>query len=163
MVVVSGCGSSSRSSSIHAPATTTNSSVARFQAGPDPCRLVTPQVILTTTAERMVRVSRSKSSCSYMNAARTDNVAISTAKTSRAGAEAAVSGTVGTVKARVQHLGGVGDSAVAYLTTTKSRSIATCLFTKNGTLVFVNVSGPQARGLVLRVTALAKAAAGRTQ
>jgi hypothetical protein len=110
----------------------------------------------------MAQASRSKSSCSYMNARRTDSVSISTATTTRAGAAAAVSGTARTVKVKVLHPSGIGDSAIAYLTTTKTRSIATCLFAKNGALVFLYVSRPNADHLMPGTIALAKAAASHT-
>jgi hypothetical protein len=97
-----------------------------------------------------------------MNAPRTHSVSISTAKTTRAGAEAAVTGTARTVKVKVLHPSGIGDSAIAYLTRTKTRSIATILFAKNGALVFLYLSGPDANHLMPGTIALAKAAASHT-
>jgi 4-hydroxyphenylpyruvate dioxygenase-like putative hemolysin len=111
----------------------------------------------------MVLVSRSKSSCTYMNAARTGDVSIATAKTTRAGAEAAVRSTAGRVKVKVVHLRRIGDGAIAYLTTTKARSVAKSLFAKNGNLVFLYTGSPKARHLMSKVIALAKAAASHTQ
>ena len=161
VLLLTACGSSSSSSSTHTSSTTTTSSSQRtgFQAGPDPCRLVTSQVIVTGLNEQMAQVKRSKASCDYMNAAGTAGVSISTAKTTSAGAEAAVSSTARTTKAKVTHVSGVGNSAIAYLVTTKTLSIATCLFAKNGTLVFLNVSSPNANHLEPAAIALAKAAA----
>jgi hypothetical protein len=132
-----------------------------FQSGPDPCRLVTTQLIFVTLNERMAQTTRSKSSCSYMNRSRTKYVSISTAKSNRAGAEAAVTGTAETVKGRVLHLGGIGDRAIAYLTTTKKLSIGTCLFAKNGTLVFLYAGRPKANHLLSGVIALCKTAASQ--
>jgi hypothetical protein len=97
-----------------------------------------------------------------MNAARTEHVSISTAKTTREGADAAVSGAARTVKAKVVHLGGIGDSAIGYLTKGKPLSIASCLFAKNGTLVFVYAGGRSTSRLMSGVIALARAAADHT-
>jgi hypothetical protein len=109
----------------------------------------------------MARVSRSKSSCNYANGA-IDHSSISTAKTTRAAAEAAVTSTASTVKGKILHESGIGDNAIAYLMTTKTLSTAHCLFAKNGTLVFLYVSSPNANRLTAGVVALAKAAASRT-
>ena len=78
------------------------------------------------------------------------------------GAELAVTGTAKTVKVKVRHVRGLGDIAIAYLTTTKTLSIATCLFAKNGTFVFLHVNSPHARRLTQEAIALAKTAASRT-
>jgi hypothetical protein len=171
-VVASGCSSSSKhgaklsgtqaSSTSSSSTSSTSASNSGFQAGADPCRLITSPAILTILKQRMAQVSRSKSSCSYMNGRRTENVSISTAKTTRAGAAAAVDGTAGTVKGKVLHLGGIGDSAIAYLTTTKTLSIATCLFAKHGSLVFLYVGSPSATHLMPSAIALAKVAASHT-
>jgi hypothetical protein len=109
----------------------------------------------------MARVSRSKSSCNYANGA-FDHFSISTAKTTRAGAEAAVTGTAGTVNGKVLHESGIGDNAIVYLVTTKTLRTAHCLFAKNGTLVFLYVSSPKANDLTAGIVALAKAAASQT-
>ena len=161
-LLVSACGSSSKNTSTHASTTTSNSaSQSALEAGPDPCRLVTPQVIFTTLKERMARVSRSKSSCNYATGG-IDHFSISTAKTTRAGAEAAVTSTASTVKGKVLHESGIGDNAIAYLVTTKTLSTAHCLFAKNGALVFLYVSSPKANHLTAGIVALAMAAASRT-
>jgi hypothetical protein len=161
-LLVSACGSSSKSSSTHSSTTTGSATGVAFQAGPAPCRLLTSQVIVTTLKQQMAQVKKTESSCVYANRARTENVSISTAKTTRAGAEAAVSSAAHTAKAKVMHLKGIGDSGIAYLTTTKKLSIATSLFAKNGTIVFLNVDGPTADHLTSAVIALAKTAAGNT-
>jgi hypothetical protein len=161
-LLVSACTSSSTHNSTHnSPTPSSSATRSGFQAGPDPCRLVTPREIFTVLKERMVQASRSRSTCSYMNATTTDSVSISTANTTRVGAELAVTGTAHTVKVKVRHLRGLGDAAIAYLTTAKPRSIATCLFAKNGTIVFLNVGGPHPTPLMPGAIALAKTAASR--
>jgi hypothetical protein len=110
----------------------------------------------------MAKVSRSGSSCDYMNATRTGDVSISTAKTTRAEAKKAVASTARTVKAKVARLRRVGDRAIVYLTTSKARSVARVLFAKNGNLVFLYVGSPKANHLVPEAVALAKTAARRT-
>jgi hypothetical protein len=72
-----------------------------------------------------------------------------------------VTNTAGTVKGKVEHVGGIGDAAITYLTTSKKLSLATCLFAKNGTLVFLYVGAPHAHGLTQGATALARKAATR--
>jgi len=95
-----------------------------------------------------------------MNTQTTDTVSITTARmTTPTGAEQAVASTARTVKVKVQHLRGVGDTAVAYLTTTNTRSVATCLFAKNGTFVFLLVGSPNAEHLMQQAIALAHQAA----
>jgi hypothetical protein len=162
-LVVSACTSSSKHSA--APSQSPSGSAASksgFPPGPDPCRLLTAREIRTATKVRMTKVSGSASTCSYENSATTDRVSITTAKMpSATAARQAVTGTAGTVKEKVQHLHGLGDTAVAYLTTTKSRSIATCLFAKNMNFVFVLAGSPDAKGLMHEVTALAQTAARR--
>jgi hypothetical protein len=152
------------SSSAHTSPTPSKSAAKSgfFQAGPDPCRLVTPQDILTALKERMVKASGSRSTCRYVNAPKTDDVSITTAKMTPRGAEQAVASTASTVKVKVRHLRGLGDIAIAYLTTTKTRSAATCLFAKNGTFVFLVVGSPHARLLTQEAVALAEKAASRT-
>jgi hypothetical protein len=65
-------------------------------------------------------------------------------------------------RVKVQHLRGVGDTAVAYLTTTKTRSVATCPLARNGTFVFLLVGSPNAGHLMQEAIALAQKAASRT-
>ncbi len=158
---MSACTSSSKHSAARASPTPHNSATkSGFQAGPDPCRLVNPHDIFTALNQHMAKSGGSRSTCSYMNAQTTDTVSITTAKmTTPAGAEQAVAGTAHTVKVKVQHLRGVGDTAVAYLTTTKTRSVATCLFAKNGTFVFLLVGSPNAGHLMQEAIALAHKAA----
>lgn len=111
----------------------------------------------------MIKASGSRSTCSYVNAAATDDVTVTTATmTSRKTADKAVAGAARTAKANVRYLHGVGDSAVAYLTMTTTRSTATCLFAKNGRFVFLVIGSPHARLLMHDVISLAKTAAART-
>ena len=161
VLIVSGCSSSTTST--HAPSPSASKSTAKpgFQAGPNPCGLVTPPDILAALNEHMAKVSGSSSTCAYANSSATDHVSVTTAKTSRTGAEQMVSGTARTVKVKVQRLSGLGDTAVAYLTTTKTLSIATCLAAKNGIFIFINVSSPHASHIVQAAIALAKKAASR--
>ena len=163
-LLVSACTSSSTHSGTHASPTPHNSATkSGFQAGPDPCRLVTPHDIFTALNQHMTKVSGSRSACSYLNTLTTDTVSITTAKmTTLTGAEQAVASSARTVKVKVQHLRGVGDTAVAYLTTTKTRSVATCLFAKNGTFVFLLVGSLNAGHLMQEAIALAHNAASRT-
>jgi hypothetical protein len=160
-LLIGACGSSRESSSAHARATSTVSGPA-LHAGRNACRLVTTQVIVSALRERMAPVQSSQSSCSYTNSARTRNVSISTARTTPAGAESAVTSAAHTAKVKVMRLSGIGDSAIAYLTKTKTLSIATGLVAKNGTLVFLNVSAPKANHLLPGAIALARAAASHT-
>ena len=161
--LISACTSSSSHSPPRAsPSPHRSTTVSGFQAGPDPCRLVTPQDIFTTLNQHMAEASRSRSTCSYANTPRTDSVSITTAKmTTASDAEQAVASTARTVKVKVEQLPGVGDTAVAYLTTTKTRSVATCLFAKNGTFVFLLVGSPNAVHLMQEAIALANKAASR--
>ncbi len=110
----------------------------------------------------MVNASESRSTCSYVNASTTDSVSITTAKMSRRGAELAVASAARTATGKVWHLRGFGDAAIAYLTVTKTRSTATCLFAKNGTFVFLVAGSPRARLLVQEAIALGREAASRT-
>lgn len=162
-LLVSACTSSSAHTS---PAPSTSSKPAAksgyFKAGPDPCRLVTPQDIFTARKERMAEASQSRSSCSYVNASTTDSVSITTAKMSRQGAELAVASAAHTAKGRVWHLRGFGGAAIAYLTVTKTRSTATCLFAKNGTFVFLVAGSPHVRLLTQEAITLGRKAASRT-
>lgn len=159
-LLVSACTSSPASTSAHASRTPSSSATRPdYAAGPDPCLLVTSQAIFTTLSERMVKASSTRSSCSYMNAHRTSNVSISTAQTTRTKAEQAVAGTAHTVKVKVHHPRGIGDTAIAYLTTSRTRSIATCLFAKNGTIVFLYAGGPRANHLLPEIIALARTVA----
>jgi hypothetical protein len=96
-----------------------------------------------------------------VNARRTADVSITTAGMSSLAAEQAVTSTARTVKVKVTRLHGVGDAAVAYLTTTKTRSVATCLVARNGTFVFLLVGSPNARPLMREAISLAKQAARR--
>ena len=164
VLTVSAC-SSSTTTSTHTPSPSPSKSTPKhggFQAGPDPCRLVTPPDILSTLNEHMAKVSGSASTCSYANASTTDRVSVTTAKTTVSGAEQMVSGTARTVKVKIQHVSGLGNTAVAYLTTTKTLSIATCLAAKNGIFIFINVSSPHASHILQAAIALAKKAASRT-
>lgn len=158
-LLASACGSSSKSSS-----SPTSSAVSQpaLQAGQDSFGLVTTQVVVSALNERMTQVRRFKSSCTYSNSAGTNNVSISTAKTTRAGAEAVVTSATRTAKVKVAYLSGVGDSAIAYLRQGKSVGIATGLVAKDGTLVLLQVSGPKASKLLPRAIALTKVAASRT-
>lgn len=158
---VSACTSSTAHRSTHTSPTPHNSATeSGFQAGPEPCRLVTPDDIFTALNQHMTKSRGSRSTCSYLNNQTTDTVSVTTAKmTTPAGAEQAVSSTARTVKVKVQHLRGVGDAAVAYLTRTKTRSVATCLIAKNGTFVFLLVSSPNAGHLMQEAIALAHNAA----
>jgi hypothetical protein len=158
---MSACTSSSKHTAGHASPRPHNSATeSGFQAGPDPCRLVTPHDIFTALNQNMTKSAGSRSTCSYLNAQTTDTVSITTANmTTPTGAEQAVASTTRTVKVKVQHLRGVGDTAVAYLTTTKTRSVATCLIAKNGTFVFLLVSSPNAGHLMQEAIALAHDAA----
>jgi hypothetical protein len=162
-LLVSAC-TSSPASPAHTSPTPSHSAAKSgyFKAGPRPCRLVTPQDIFTARKERMVNASQSQSTCSYMNASTTDSVSITTAKMSRRGAELAVASAARTAKGKVSHLRGFGDAAIAYLTVTKSRSTATCLFAKNGTFVFLVVGSRHARLLMQEAIALGGKAASRT-
>jgi hypothetical protein len=158
---MSACTSSSKHSAAHtSPGPHNSATTSGFQAGPDPCRLVNPHDIFTALNQHMTKSGGSRSTCSYMNAQTTDTVSITTAKmTTPTGAEQAVASTARTVKVKVQHLRGVGDTAVAYLTTTTTRSVATCLFAKNGTFVFLLVGSPNAGHLMQEAIALAHKAA----
>jgi hypothetical protein len=159
---VSACTSSSTHSATHASPTPHNpATTSGFQAGSNPCRLVTAQDIFRALSQRMTEASRSRSTCSYVNASSTDHVTITTAKMTPAGAKQAVTGTAHTVKVKVHHLRGVGDTAVAYLTKSKNRSVATCLFARNGEFIFLLVGSQDARGLMPEAITLAKKAAGR--
>jgi hypothetical protein len=109
----------------------------------------------------MVTTSRSRGTCTYQNAAATATVSISTAKMTQTAAEQAVLGNGRTVKVKVRHLKGVGDTAIAYLTVTKNLSIASCLFAKNGAFVFVHVNGLHPAHLLLDAVALSRTAARR--
>jgi len=106
----------------------------------------------------MVTTSRSRSTCTYQNAAATDTLQITTAKMSRAGAEQAVLSTGRTAKARIQHLHGMGDTAIAYLNITKGLSVASCLFAKNGTFVFLHIDRSHPAQLLQEAVALSRAA-----
>jgi len=107
----------------------------------------------------MVTTSRSRSTCTYQNAAATDTLQITTAKMSRVGAKQAVLGIGRTAKARVQQLHGVGDTAIAYLKVTKGLSVATCLFAKNGTFVFLHIDRSHPAQLLQETVALSRTAA----
>jgi hypothetical protein len=155
--MVSACSSSPG----HTSPTPHNSATQFFSAGPDPCRLVTPQDIFTALNERMAKTSRSRSTCSYVNSVTSGTVSITTAKMSPKGAEQAVASAARTAKAKVRYLHGFGDAAVSYLTITKTRSVATCLFAKNGTFVFLVVGSPHARSLMQEAIALGRKAASR--
>ena len=159
---MSACTSASTNRSTHASPTPHNSAnESGFQAGPDPCRLITPHDIFAALNQYMIKSAGSRSTCSYSNAQTTDTVSVTTATMTTQGAEQAVASTASTVKVNVQHLGGVGDTAVAYLTTTTTRSIATCLIAKNGTFVFLLVSSPNTAHLMQEAIALAHKTASR--
>jgi hypothetical protein len=159
-LLVSAC----TSGSAHTSPTPSNSATkpGSFEAGPDPCRLVTPQDIFRALKERMAKASRSRSTCSYVNESTTDSVSITTAKMSRRGGELAVASAAHTAKAKVRHLRGLGGAAISYLTVTTTRSAATCLFAKNGTFVFLVVGSPHKRLLMQEAIALARKVASRT-
>jgi Protein of unknown function (DUF3558) len=161
---LSACTSGTTHSATHASTTPTNPATKTgFQAGPDPCRLVTPQDIFTVLNQRMTKASGSHSTCSYVNARGTGHVSITTAKMrTPTGAEQALASIARTVKVKVHRLRGVGDTAVAYLTVAKTRSVATCLFTRNKTFVFLFLGSPHARHLMREAIALAQKAASRT-
>jgi hypothetical protein len=116
---------------------------------------------VATLKERMVTTSRSRSTCTYQNAAATDTLTITTAKMTRTGAEHAVLGTGRTVKVKVKHLHGVGDTAIAYLNIAKGLSVGTCLFAKNGTFVFLHIDRTHPAQLLQETVALSRAAASR--
>jgi hypothetical protein len=96
-----------------------------------------------------------------VNASTSDSISITTAKMSRKGAELAVASAARTAKEKVFHLRGFGGAAIAYLTMTKTRSTATCLFAKNGTFVFLVAGSPHARLLLQEAITLARKAASR--
>jgi hypothetical protein len=116
---------------------------------------------VATLKERMVTTSRSRSTCTYQNATAKDTLTITTAKMSPTGAEQAVLGTGRTVKVRVQHLHGVGDTAIAYLNVVKGLSVGTCLFAKNGTFVFLHIDRSHPAQLLRETVALSRTAARR--
>jgi hypothetical protein len=116
---------------------------------------------VATLKERMVTTSRTRSTCTYKNAAAKDTVTITTAKMTPTGAQQAVLGTSRTVKVKVQHLHGVGNTAIAYLNVAKGLSVGTCLFAKNGTFVFLHIDRSHPAQLLQETVALSKTAAGR--
>jgi hypothetical protein len=161
-LLLSACTSSSTHGSTQpSPKPTKSVKLGGFVAGPDPCRLLTSQDIVATLKEPMVTTSRSRSTCTYQNAAATETLTITTAKMTRTGAEQAVLGTGRTVKVKVQHLRGLGNTAIAYLNVAKGLSVATCLFAKNGTFVFLHVNRPHPAHLLQDAVALSRTAASR--
>ena len=157
-VLVSGCGSSAKNATSHTSTSSTSRGPA-LHAGQNPCLLVTAGRIDSTLKVHMTKIKSSKSSCTFTSS-NGGTLTISTSKTTPAGAEAAVNSAAHTAKGKVVHLNGVGDSAIAYITTAKNGSIATGLVAKNGTLIFVSLSGRTPDHLLAGAIALAKAAAG---
>jgi hypothetical protein len=161
-LLLSACSPGSTHSSTHpSPKPTQSAKLGSYAAGPNPCALVTSHDIVTTLKERMVTTSRSRSTCTYQNAAATDTLTITTAKMTRTGAEQAVLGTSRTVKVKVQHLRGLGNTAIAYLNVAKGLSVATCLFAKNGTFVFLHINRSHPAHLLQDAVALSRTAASR--
>jgi hypothetical protein len=66
-----------------------------------------------------------------------------------------------TAHVRVDHLTRLGDTAIAYITTTSKRTTVTCVFAKNGTIVLIYAASPGPRFREANVIALARRAASR--
>ena len=161
-LLLSACSSgSTHSSTPPSPKPTKSANERGFAAGPDPCRLVTSHDIVVTLKERMVTTTRSRSTCTYQNATATNTLQVTTAKMTRTGARQAVLGVGHTANVKVQHLHGVGDTAIAFISVAKGVSVASCLFAKNGTFVFLHVDGPHPAHLLQDAVALSRTAASR--
>jgi hypothetical protein len=152
---------SSGSGSAHQSETTTSTSHPKsgFAAGPNPCVLVTQRDILTALKEQMVKESGTNGQCVYKNPATGDYFTISTAATTPAAAKNSVTSAAATARVKVQSLQGVGDSAIAYQTTSASGDVATSVIAKNGTIIFMY--GSRATSPLPGVIALASIAARR--
>lgn len=163
-LLLSACSSgSTHSTPPPSPKPTKTAAKGGFAAGPNPCRLVTPTDILATLKERMVATSRSSSTCAYQNATKTDTVSVSTASMTPTEAKAAVISSGNTVKGTtVQHLTGLGDTAIAYLNVSKGLSVGTCLFANKGVFVFLHVDRPHPAHLLQDTITLSRTAASRT-
>lgn len=160
---VSACTSSSTSSSATSSSSAKPSSTHQsgFQVGPNPCGLVTTQEILTAMNVRMTKTTASKSTCTYTGAKANSSVSVTTATMSPSGARKAVLGTAQAAKVKIQHLSGLGGTAVAYLTTAPNLNIATCLVAKNGTFLFLHADSPHPAHLIQSGIALCRTAASR--
>jgi len=133
-----------------------------IHAGPNPCRLITAHDISSVLKESVVKASGSRSTCSYVNGSTTDNVVITTSKSTQTIAKRTVDGSVHLAKVKVHHLSGIGNTAIAFLRKSKGRATATCMFAKSGTVVIVLISSPHAKHILPWAIALAKRAASVT-
>jgi len=134
---------------------------AAFTPGPDPCLLLTSRDVSTAMNELMVIGSKSKWTCTYVNAKTGDTVSISTAVTTPEKAGQAVTSAANAAKGQVVHLNEAGSSAVVSEKTTATGTIATSVLAKNGTVVIIFVGGKNATSLFLEVTALTKTVSAR--
>jgi hypothetical protein len=153
----SSSGSPHKSSQAHSKPRTN----AAFAFGSDPCQLVKSPDISAALQEQTVKQIQTKSTCKYVDAKTGDYVSISTAVTTPSEADHAVTSAASSAGAKVQNLHGVGDSGIAYVTTTPGRSVATCVIAKNGTILFMYGSGQDATRLLTGMIALATTATGR--
>jgi len=96
-----------------------------------------------------------------VNATTTDNVVITTLRTTPKAARQTVASTARLAKVKATPLNGIGDKAIAFVRRSKPRTTATCIFAKNRSVVIIVVGSPHAKGLMKKVEALAKVAAGR--
>lgn len=173
-LIASACGSGSAERTEHASVRTPKTKAATgsaadpaarsgFAPGPDPCGLLSAHDILVVVHERMSRAGESGATCSYVNAQGNGDVSITTATMrTPALAEHAVTSTARTVHGNVRRLHGIGDAAVAYLTSSRTRSVATVLFAKGRTFVFLYRGGTDPGPLMRQVVALAEKAASRS-
>ena len=159
-LTVTACSSGSGSANQSTTTTSTSHPKSGFAAGPDACVLVTSQDILTALKEQMVKAGGTRGQCAYKNSATGDYFTISTASTTPSAAEHSVTSAAATAGAKVQHLPGVGDAAIAYQTTSSDGNVATSVIAKNGTIIFM-YGGSKATSPLPGVIALASIAAKR--
>lgn len=163
-ILLAACNSGPSTATTTTVKSTTTTSTPRhvgFGTGPNPCTLVTAADVQATFRMHMTKVTETKSTCAYANRSSTDTISISTAKSTRGGAVAAVNSAAATAKAHVFHVRGIGQAAIAYVTTTKTRATANCVFAKAGVIAFIVVGSPSERSILHDVEQLATRAASR--
>ena len=122
--------------------------------------MVTPSDISAVLGETMTKNSGTGPTCSYVNAATTDIVTVSTSQHTPEGARQALSGITSGGGAVVTPAS-VGDQAVLSTRSSVGQTSALCAFAKGGSVVVILVSGPKVGDSPKEAVALAQKAAGR--